>query len=210
MRRWRSVVLERRDDEHDDDGERDAELPRPQQRAGPADRGVERARRGRRRGHAADSDALAGRRPHDRLPRRRLPAAARRPAGPRAGRGRGRPCPSTSGSSDEIIRTATPCDDELVEQAVDLGLGADVDTAGRLVDDQQRGRRGPATCRARPSAGCRPRGSQTGFASRPYFSCRRLAQSAASSRSADRADEPAPLRRPKGGERHVVVDAPGP
>ena len=31
-----------------------------------------------------------------------------------------------------------PCDDQLVEQPVHLGLGADVDAAGRLVDDQQR------------------------------------------------------------------------
>ena len=38
---------------------------------------------------------------------------------------------------------------------MDLGLGADVDAAGRLVDDQQRRAGGRATWPARPSAGCR-------------------------------------------------------
>ena len=45
--------------------------------------------------------------------------------------------PSTSGSSLEIIRMATPCAGELAHQAMDLGLGADVDAARRLVEDQQ-------------------------------------------------------------------------
>ena len=46
--------------------------------------------------------------------------------------------PRTSGSSLEIIRTARP-GAELVDQLVDLDLGADVDTARRLVEDQQPG-----------------------------------------------------------------------
>ena len=44
--------------------------------------------------------------------------------------------PSTSGSSLEIIRIAMPCCGELAHQRVDLGLGADVDAARRLVHDQ--------------------------------------------------------------------------
>ena len=44
--------------------------------------------------------------------------------------------PSTSGSSLEIIRIAMPCLREPAHQRVDLGLGADVDAAGRLVHDQ--------------------------------------------------------------------------
>ena len=42
---------------------------------------------------------------------------------------------STSGSSDEIIRIAMPCGGQLAHQAVYLGLGANVDAAGRLVQD---------------------------------------------------------------------------
>ena len=45
--------------------------------------------------------------------------------------------PSTSGSSLEIIRIATPVGRELAHQAMDLGLGADVDAARRLVEDEQ-------------------------------------------------------------------------
>ena len=50
-----------------------------------------------------------------------------------------------------------PAAGQLVDQPVDLGLGADVDAAGRLVQDQHaRLARQPA-CRAPPSAGCRRR-----------------------------------------------------
>ena len=45
--------------------------------------------------------------------------------------------PRTSGSSEEIIRIAMPLAGQLGEQPVHLGLGADVDAAGGLVDDQQ-------------------------------------------------------------------------
>ena len=45
---------------------------------------------------------------------------------------------------------------ELVDQRVDLGLGADVDAARRLVEDQDRGSAPPATSPAPASAGCRP------------------------------------------------------
>ena len=44
--------------------------------------------------------------------------------------------PSTSGSSLETMSTATPSAGQLGEQVVHLGLGADVDAAGRLVDQQ--------------------------------------------------------------------------
>ena len=47
--------------------------------------------------------------------------------------------PSTSGSSEEIIRIGDALAGELGEQPVHLGLGADVDAAGGLVDDQQLG-----------------------------------------------------------------------
>ena len=85
--------------------------------------------------------------------------------------------PSTSGSSDEIISTARPWPGELGHQAVHLGLGADVDAARRLVDDQHLRARWPATWRARPSAGCRPTGSRPGRSSRWNFSCSLVAQS---------------------------------
>ena len=44
-----------------------------------------------------------------------------------------------SGSSEEIARIAMPGAGQLVEQRVHLGLGGDVDAAGRLVDDQDLG-----------------------------------------------------------------------
>ena len=50
---------------------------------------------------------------------------------------------------------ARPRRGELGDDPVDLDLGADVDAAGRLVEDQDAGLRSPATWRARPSAGCR-------------------------------------------------------
>ncbi len=84
--------------------------------------------------------------------------------------------------------------DQLGEQPVHLGLGADVDAAGRLVDDQQRRAGARATWPARPSAGCRPRASTPGWtggrtsaaAGRPT-SARELALGAAR-------DEPEPLQ----------------
>ena len=44
---------------------------------------------------------------------------------------------STSGRSDETTSSATPLSASAAQQAVDLGAGADVDAARRLVDDQQ-------------------------------------------------------------------------
>ena len=44
--------------------------------------------------------------------------------------------PSTSGSSLEIMMIAMPFARKLAHQAVDLGLGADVDAARRLVHDE--------------------------------------------------------------------------
>ena len=44
-----------------------------------------------------------------------------------------------SGSSDEIIMMALPSRGEVVEKPVDLALGADVDAARRLVEDQDVG-----------------------------------------------------------------------
>ena len=44
--------------------------------------------------------------------------------------------PITSGSSEEIIRMAAPARVELARQLVDPRLGADVDAARRLIEDQ--------------------------------------------------------------------------
>ena len=45
--------------------------------------------------------------------------------------------PISSGISDEIRMTPMPLGRELVDQPIDLRLGADVDAAGRLVEDEQ-------------------------------------------------------------------------
>ena len=47
--------------------------------------------------------------------------------------------PSSSGSSEEMTRIALPCVGEPVDDRVDLVLRADVDAAGRLVEDQHVG-----------------------------------------------------------------------
>ena len=44
--------------------------------------------------------------------------------------------PSTSGISDEIMITATPCPASCDDEPVDLRLGADIDAARRLVEDE--------------------------------------------------------------------------
>ena len=64
---------------------------------------------------------------------------------------------STSGRSDDATRTATPRSRELVEDAVDLLARADVDAARGLVEQEHLAAAARATCRAPPSAGCRPR-----------------------------------------------------
>ncbi len=90
----------------------------------------------------------------------------RRPR-PRVRKPRTRPPPMTmirslmpriSGSSELIIRMATPCSRQLVDHFVDLDLGAHVDAAGRFVEDQHLRARWPAICSAPPSAVCRPTG----------------------------------------------------
>ena len=43
--------------------------------------------------------------------------------------------PISSGSSDEMTTMPTPLAREIAEDAVDLGLGADIDAAGRLVEE---------------------------------------------------------------------------
>ncbi len=48
---------------------------------------------------------------------------------------------STSGRSDEIMMMPMPSRGELADHGVHLGLGADVDAARRLVEDEQRGLR---------------------------------------------------------------------
>ena len=65
--------------------------------------------------------------------------------------------PMSSGISEETTMTPWPAAAYSRSKRVDLGLGPDVDAAGRLVDDEQRG--DAASERARStSAGCRPRG----------------------------------------------------
>lgn len=43
--------------------------------------------------------------------------------------------PISSGISDEIMITALPCCTRLAEQQVNIALGADIDAAGRLIED---------------------------------------------------------------------------
>ena len=77
--------------------------------------------------------------------RRRIPCGPARPrAGLRAAPGSGRCSASSSGSSELATTMAMPCAGEPADQPVDLGLGADVDAAGRLVEQQDaRGRSEP-------------------------------------------------------------------
>ena len=75
--------------------------------------------------------------------------------------------PMISGSSLEITMTPMSRLRELVDDPVDLRLGADVDAAGRLVEDQHLGADLEPAGRAAPSAGCRPRGCRPGPAGSP-------------------------------------------
>ena len=88
--------------------------------------------------------------------------------------------PISSGSSDETTTMPTPLAREVAQDAVDLGLGADVDAARRLVEEDHPRARPTASWRSRPSAGCRP------TATRPARRCRR-----ASGRAGRRAGSPA-------------------
>ena len=47
--------------------------------------------------------------------------------------------PNSSGRYELTTRIALPCGGQLADQAIDLGLGADVDAAGRLVQEQDVG-----------------------------------------------------------------------
>ena len=69
--------------------------------------------------------------------------------------------PMSSGSSLETSTTRLPCGGQLVDELVDLELGADVDAARRLVEQARRSARSSAPCRARPSADCRRRAPPT-------------------------------------------------
>ena len=68
------------------------------------------------------------------------------------------------GEADRLLERVGGQDDadafggDGADELVDLLLGADVEAAGRVVEDQDRATSPPATWRARPSAGCRRRG----------------------------------------------------
>ena len=63
---------------------------------------------------------------------------------------------------------------ELADQLMDIGLGADIDAAGRLVEDAAPPASCPATWRASPSAGCRRRGRRPGWPAMASGSADRL------------------------------------
>ena len=99
------------------------------------------------------------------------------------------------GRGDEDRRC--PRSARLEQQPVDLGLRADVDAARRLVEHQHARARRRATSRARPSAGCRPRGS-------------RRARAASGRGSAARVDPPRPTAaRGRAARRREPGDARG-
>jgi len=52
-----------------------------------------------------------------------------------------------------------PCCGQIVEQPVNLALGSHVDATRRLVEDQDIGIGGPATCQSQASADYRPKDS---------------------------------------------------
>ena len=62
---------------------------------------------------------------------------------------------SSSGSSLEVTMMPSPCAAELVHQAIELGLGADVDAARRIVEQQHLGLRQQPAADDRTFAGCR-------------------------------------------------------
>ena len=62
----------------------------------------------------------------------------------------------SSSSSEDATSNARPSRAKLADQRHDLGVGADIDAARRLVENEMRGP-APAIAPARPSAGCRPR-----------------------------------------------------
>ena len=64
---------------------------------------------------------------------------------------------SSSGSSELTTTIASPSAGEREDEVVDLPLGADIDAAGRLVEQQHARLRWRAICRSPPSAGCRRR-----------------------------------------------------
>ena len=100
-------------------------------------------------------------RPRRPAPSGARPRARRAPARPRPGRGRTISArwqmPATSSKSDETSSTERPPSSAGCEQPVDLGLGADVDAEGRLLQHQQPAAGLRASAPAPPSAGCRRR-----------------------------------------------------
>ena len=109
---------------------------------------------------------------------------------------------------------AASCDEDLV----DLGLGADVDAARGLVDDQHLGIAGEPAGEDRPSAGCRRRGRRCAGRARPCGSTwpcgsrRGRARSSRLAHEAERAGDSGRARRrrssrgsPSGGEDRLLL-----
>ena len=134
-------------------GEQDEK--REQARAARAARGARAARRSTGRRSCRRGASEGGRHHRSRRPPSRAAnSATSRPA--RITRMRSL-MPSTSSSSDEISRTPMPARREVADDAMDLGLGADVHALRRLVENEHVWRAARASGRARPSAGCRRR-----------------------------------------------------
>ena len=73
---------------------------------------------------------------------------------------------ATSSKSVDTIRIAAPACEGDVEQPVDLRLGADVDAGRRILEDIDLARRGAASARPPPSAGCRLTGARSAASDR--------------------------------------------
>ena len=161
------------------------------ERSRSADARVMRRPHGRRRGRAPRARRQAG------SPRGRTTArcdsAAMRP--PRKTRMRSA-IAITSSASSPIRMMAMPCGGQMRDDAVDLRLGADVDAARRLVEDDDAAARGSATSPAAPSAGCRRK------ACRSPARCRSRRRACASAKS--RGD----LRLPRGRRRPSMPHKP--
>ena len=71
--------------------------------------------------------------------------------------------PSSSSMSEETMRIAPPPAGEIADEAIDLDLGADIDPARRLVEQEDARPRRQSRAPAPPSAGCRPTGAATAW-----------------------------------------------
>ena len=113
--------------------------------------------------------------------------------------------PSTSGSSEEIIRTATPCAASSERSRCTSAL---VPTSMPRVGSStiRATGCGRAISPAPPSAGCRPRASRPGSSAFAYFKRSRRAQSFAKLRSKLRRISPPRRTRVERGERDVALD----